>query len=583
MAAIVLTNFSGEQPHISPRLMPDNAAQIAQNVRLGDGSLRPMNVSTLVATPAGSANWETLIKHDGAWIGWNTVVDAAPGPVATERLYYTGDGVPKMRVSGTVYPLAVPRPTVALTATLGGSGTGDITTRVYAYTFVTDFGEETEPCDLSNQVDWQPGNTVTLSGFQAAPGGRNITKQRIYRSQTGSAGTTLYFIAERAASAANYIDSIAVDDFKEPIPSLLYNAPPDTLEGMTALPNGMMAGFDGKKLYFSEPYRPHAWPEAYILTTDYLIVGIEYIAGSLIVLTTGTPYIVQGGTPDTMQMARIEQNFPCINARGVVDMGYAVAYPTHEGLALVSPSGMVTLATANIFSKDKWTAYSPATMIGAMYAGRYAAFYDTINDDGMLIKGLLLIDPSGGGYLIRMDIYAKAVWYSVEDSLLYYINPAANEILSLDATSAGKLTLFWRSKPFYLPTPVNFAAIKISAKTDITQAEIAVVNALIADVIAHNEAVFAAGFTFGPMATNMMADSLMAADDLLPVPSPLTTQLNVNIYADGELVFSVTEANTIERLPDGFKAHVWEIEVYTNLTVDHIAMATSVEELKQIA
>jgi hypothetical protein len=142
---------------------------------------------------------------------------------------------------------------------------------------------------VSNEIEWQAGQTVTLSGFATATSGRNITKQRIYRLQSSIAtGADLFFIAERNDTASNYVDSSAVDDFSEVLPSRDWNHPPDTLEGLVSLPNGMMAAFVGKDLYFCEPYRPHAWPQKYVLTIDYNIVALGAYGTTIVVMTEGT-------------------------------------------------------------------------------------------------------------------------------------------------------------------------------------------------------------------------------------------------------------------------------------------------------
>jgi hypothetical protein len=242
MTIIKLIGFQGEVPRIVPRLLPEAAATSAVNARLETGSLTPYRKPKFVARQTTIlANTVKTIYRDsaGAWLLWDKQVYVTPGPVAADRLYYMGDGAPKMRVAGVTYPLAIPRPTVAPTATPSGAGTGDIFSRVYVYTNVTTFDEETEPSPASAVINWQAGQTVTLSGIQAPPAGTRINRQRIYRSQTSLSGTDLYFIAERPASAANFVDSVPLNQQNEPIPSLDWNAPPDGLTGLIALSNGV--------------------------------------------------------------------------------------------------------------------------------------------------------------------------------------------------------------------------------------------------------------------------------------------------------------------------------------------------------
>jgi hypothetical protein len=581
MPAIKLTGFTGEQPRILPRLLPEQAAQDAVNTRLDDGGLTPMRKSAHVADVSG-ADWLTIYRHGADWLGWDAVVNAVPGPVAQDRLYYTGDGVPKMKVGATTYDLAVPRPTTALTAALSGSGSGDVATRIYVYTHVTSLDEETEPNPVSNAVDWQPGYDVILSGFGAIPSGRGINRQRIYRSQTGNYGTFFYLIAERAASTSDFTDNIPVDALQEPLPSSGYNPPPDTMEGLIALPNGMMAAFDGRDLCFCEPYRPHAWPERYRLTLDVPIVGLGAMGTSVLVMTEGQPYMVSGTSPDSMQMLKIEQNLPCINARGIVDLGYAIAYPSHEGLIVARADGGFSIATANLFNRDAWLAYSPADMIGAQISGRYAGFYEATLPDGTLENGILLIDLAGASFLIRASVAARAVFYDISDGGLYYLAQDGTAIRRFDAPGAGRLKQYWRSKQFVLPYPENFGAIQVDADPAFTEQDEVDLAALIAAVIAANEALLAAGSISGDINSTPLNEIPFGGDVLEPLPEA-PTAFTVGIYADGVLKATVSRFGRAVRLPGGFTARRWEIDVFGDVQVHQIVMAKTMEELKSVA
>lgn len=578
MPAIKLTGFSGEQPRIIPRLMPDTAAQSAMNCRLDDGALTPFRKSSFIAD-TGSSDAVTIYKFGDDWLSWPTKVNAAPGPVADDRLYYTGDGVPKMRIGGDVYSLAVPPPDTALTATLGGSGSGDVVTRLYAYTWVTDFGEESEPCPASNEIQWQPGNTVTLSGFAAAPAGRNITRQRIYRSQTSTSGTGLYLIEDRAASTSDYSDTVAVDAFQELLPSLEWNAPPDDLAGLVALPNGMMAAFRGKQLYFSEPWHPHAWPEKYVLTTDAEIVGLGAMGLSLVVLTKGQPYMASGSTPDTMQMVKIEQNLPCINANSIVDLGFAIAYASNEGLVVVKPDGTCALATANIFSADDWRLIKPETMIGGQLSGRYAAFYANTLADGTKLLGTLLIDLSGSSFLIRSSVAATAAYYDIPTGALFFLKKGTTGVHRYDAPDAERETLYWKSKQFVLPYEENFGAIRIDVNDDETDADKANAAAAIAAVVAANEVTIAAGSILGEVNAAPLNTVPFAGDILVPIPRPAGA-MTVRVYADRVPVATITKGNEPKRLPAGFRARTWEVDVSANVQIQQIMVAKTMDELK---
>lgn len=581
MPVIKLTGFTGEQPRTIPRLMAPAAAQSAINSRLDDGGLTPMRKSAILVSDA-TASWLSIYKHLGDWLGWDTVVNAAPGPVAEDRLYYTGDGAPKLRYNDVVYGLAIPPPAVKLGAALSGSGGGASTTRLYVYTWVTSLGEESEPSPVSDPLDYQPGYTVTLSGFGATPADRLVTSQRIYRSQTGQSGTYFYLIAERSAGTGNYVDSIPVDAFQEALPSAEWNAPPAGLTGLTAMPAGMMAAFVGKKLYFCEPYRPHAWPEKYVVTMDSEIVGLGAAGGSLIVMTKKQPYLVTGSSPETMQSVKIEQNYPCTNARGIVDLGYAIAYPSNDGMVVARADGSIGLATANIFSPKDWQALSPATMVGGQLNGRYVAFYRTTSLDGGTIAGALMFDLSGqASFLIRAAAAGRAATYDDETGALYYLDEGTTQIKRLDAPGAGRLDQYWKSKEFVLPYADNFGAILVEAVGELETQDDVDRDADIAEIIARNELLLAAGPIGGDIAGDAPIGIYAVAGDALElIPPDNAGRLVVGVYADGVLVASVTGANRIVRLPGGFTARKWEIDVFGNQVVEQITMAKTVDELK---
>lgn len=582
MATLKLIQFSGEIPRLIPRILPDTAAQRAENVRLDDGGLTPVRKARLVHNVEGltAGTIQTIYKHGEDWLAWDAPVHATPGPVAADRLYYTGDGVPKMRVAGTVYDLAVPFPTGALTATLGGTGSGDISTRLYVYTYVTAYGEESEPCQISNEVDWQSGNTVTLSGFAAPPAGRNITLQRIYRLQSSIAsGADLFFIAERAASAANYVDSIAVDDFAEVLPSRDWNTPPDDLKGLIALPSGMMAGFVGKDLYFCEPYRPHAWPEKYVLTMDYEIVALGAFGSAIAVMTKGHPYIVSGTAPDVMMQEKMELNLPCINARGVVDLGYGVAYPSYDGLVLVS-GGSAQVATAALMTRSNWLKTAPATFVAGQYSGRYFASYEYIEADGTPSKGTFLFDLSGETpFVLRAAFHADAMHYDVTASALYLLDGLG--IYEWDALGEVNEIMTWRSKQFVLPAPVSYGAILIEANSQLTPEEEAAQEDARQAIIDANTAIFAQDSIGGEINGAAFNVHPVNGDELERMPTG-DAFTSVQVIADNKLVATISQINTPVRLPAKGRAKNWEVAVNGTTPIAQITMATTVTELNGI-
>lgn len=581
MAPWLLKGFSGERPRVNPLLLPTSGAQSAVNVRLDDGALTPFREASHISSFAGSPTYKSIYRHQDTWYGWDGKVNAVPGPVASDRLYITGDGVPKMLVDGTTYDLAVPFPATKLTSATSGTGSGTVISRVYVYTYVTAFGEESEPCPASDAVAWQPGQTVTLGGFAAAPAGRNITKQRIYRTQTGDSGTDLYFIAERNASASDYTDSVADDAFGEVLPSRSYNAPPDGLAGLVSMPNGMMAAFDAnnpRNLYFCEPYLPHAWPEQYELNIDFDIVALGAVGTSLIILTNGNPYLAQGTDPSSMQMVKIEANYPCINARGVQDLGFGIAYPSQDGLILTDSAGAARLVTAEVFGPAEWRELNPATMCAGQIAGRYVASYNSVAADGTPLVGTIIIPPSAdSSFLIRSDVQAEAFYYDIGAGALYYLTASA-EVKEFDPRSGNRLEFYWHSRPLLLSAAANYGAIRVDTLDELSAQIVANIEAARQAAITANTALLDS--PLGSEINGGYINEYAFAGDSLQILPPSAPSLTVGVYADGRRVATITEANKEKRLPSGFRARKWEIDVFGSARISQITLARTVSELR---
>jgi hypothetical protein len=134
--ALKIQRFFGEAPKISGELLPDTVAQYAFNLDLSSGDLlpyrRPERVSTLDKEGVFRTIYPLSDPETGElkWLHWTTDVDVAAAQTegdTSQRVYYTGDGAPKvtnydLATSGTRFPtqsyvLGLPLPTAIPIAT----------------------------------------------------------------------------------------------------------------------------------------------------------------------------------------------------------------------------------------------------------------------------------------------------------------------------------------------------------------------------------------------------------------------------------------------------------------------------------
>lgn len=121
--ALKLTTFGGIRPKADPRSLGDMEAQQAVNCVLDRGHIRPLLAPALDGVcPAGT---KTLFPYRFDWLTWPEDVDVVESPLSGdqyERIYYTGDGAPKVRgvvgVNVITADLGIPRPSEPVEVTV---------------------------------------------------------------------------------------------------------------------------------------------------------------------------------------------------------------------------------------------------------------------------------------------------------------------------------------------------------------------------------------------------------------------------------------------------------------------------------
>lgn len=572
--------FSGEIPRVIPRLLDNNYAQVAQNTKLENGALLPVRRARFVTRMP--IDCKTIFKNGDEWLGWEGVVRVVPAPVAEDRIYVTGDGKPKVISGGITYDLAITRPASKLTTALvDGSVDPDKdlqSTILYTYTWLTDLDEESEPAPLSDGLLWSPGLDVRLTGFSPPPNGRGVNRMRIYRSQTSQLGqTNLYFIAERAAGTGAFIDVVANNPIQEVITSTEYTSPPDDLQGLTSLPNGMMAAFVGKKLYFCEPYKPHAWPESYVLTCDYEIVGLGVFGTSVAIMTKGCPYIAQGTAPENMQMDRVRVNLPCVTALSIVDLGYSVAYASPRGLVTISQNGAV-VESEGLMTPDQWRQMQPESFIAGQFSGRYMASYAFSDADNIERRGIITFDLTGSQpFITRGSDAASAMFFEIGTGVLYLLRDG-RDVFEWDAMSEPFGEMYWRSKLFVSPSLYNVGAVLIDGESAISDAQLKARAAKNAAIRARNRARIDADNSDGALGDAALGVVTFAGSLIEPVEDE-DPAFSCSIYGDGKLLRTIYELNRIERLPAKRLYTTLEIEIRGNTQITGITVAATPEEI----
>lgn len=428
----------------------------------------------------------------------------------------------------------------------------DYETRSYVWTIVSDWGEEgppSPPSDISNVLLIAGVGSATVGLNWNRPTGMNgINRARLYRTESGTNGAQFYFVEEFTVtggsngSAATIKDSLGNTVLKdtvpaislgEELPSATWTAPPVGMFGLTSMPNGFFLGYLGNTVYASEAYEPHAWPNAYTKTCDFNIVGGASYGTSAVIATTGQPYLVTGADPASLTLQKLNLDAPCISAGGIISVGTGIAYPTYEGLAVVSDSAQ-SIVTQNIMSKAQWLAYWDNSINAEFHENTYFAF----SQNGAKPSFALRFNNSNGSmqlFTLNGMLASAAAIDSVDDSL-YAVTSPAGVFDTLSKWDAGAPQAYnWVSKVFTMPHPVNMGCAQVLASS------------------------------------YPLSITISASTDGTSNPDTMSTVG----------VFTVSDSRPF-RLPSGFLAREWQVQLSGTTAVQEVFLATSMSELRQV-
>jgi hypothetical protein len=523
---------SGRHPTVANQPGATFNASVRINLRLKIGSKTYPTESTFgVITGAGSYE----LKDDDANVyATPEVSNVSGGPTVDWNQVATGTTFSYTPEYG-VFTL-----TVTLDSKYSQTTSGFA---VYCVTLVDDWGQEGPPSVASDQVEIKPGQGVTLSFAAGSVGGANIDKTRIYRSAYAGAAaeTQYYYVGEVEEGVTSYTDTKRDADLAEVMPETenppgyddpglsADDDPNDELlcNGLVALPYGSLAAFYKKEVYFSEPFLPYSWPTKYRLTFDYDIVGLGVSGNDLIVLTTGTPYLVSGYHPENLSQTRLMINQSCVSKRGICNVGKVVCYPSPDGMVMIS-GGQASLATDKYFTRDDWQAVNPSTMIAESHDGSIFAFTSA---------GTWIFDfDEGLAAVTTTDQTAYALFSDLESDILYIATAAGVKAWAGDTANR---TLTWKSKQ----TPADRMGLIRSGRI---RAEGNVTLKLYADgILVHTETVtssaeFRLALLDGARLWEFQVESAYAIDEIILFHRNLiqANQPVIHLKGDDQTAFS---------------------------------------------
>jgi len=544
VTAIKITNFGGLIPKAGDKLLPDNFATECRDAKLFSGELRGwplLDTAAPVKDFNDGLNYRYVTKlkaNDGSVTFFGSTDELAsivPDPAideAFDRYYLFAPNTPPKVATFTQIDLgqspddlALPLPTVAPTV-VPTSGAPDGATpaedRVYLFTWQTTWGEETEPSPTAT-VTVAADDSVEVTNIEQPPAiaGRTWDKINIYRSAAGSVSTTFYFVASITPPTAVYTDTLqtAFVVYNAVLDAFANEAPPDGLQGARVHPSGAIAAFLGRKVWFSRPFLPHAWPATTAIVVDDDIVGIEIYGQSIAIMTETFVYLIYGQTPGQFGLRKFPFASPGLSYRSIVPTEGGVYFCSVRGLMFMNDSGPQNV-TAQVIDFDEWeTEFFNGDIVAAMYGRIYMAwdrvsggFMVDLREERSFITNW---DTTAGVTAISNDWYTGDILVTIADKVYLWDDPSAG---------MAPRPYTWRSKTFDLNKPVCFGALYIE------------------------------GDIGGTAQIQFYADEILRFDQLV-------------------------DFNKMRRLPSGFKARDWVVRIVSSSNLQNIAWAETGREL----
>ena len=335
------------------------------------------------------------------------------------------------------------------------AGAGDY--RQYVQTYVDEYGQESPPSDVSERVFVAPGQQVTLAAI--TPPNSDAVKRRVYRTVVGSTQETADFRFDFEQDKVGNSFPVRVDDVDaqflgEVLPEI--ENPPDDLDGLVNMPNGMLAGFRGKEVLFSEPFLPYSWPTEYRMTVDHDVVGLGVSGNDLYVLTQGFPYVISGYHPEQMIMEKLPWPQSCVSRRSIVSVNGLVWYASPDGMCAIAPGAGLRIMSEQHYTRREWQALNPATLLVGVHDAGLFLFAENASLTFQLSDGIAAVSTN--------DERAVALFSDVQDDVLYIVKPNAEGIFGIELWEHGaKKTFVWRSKKFQSPMPQIFNSIRVTS------------------------------------------------------------------------------------------------------------------------
>lgn len=339
-----------------------------------------------------------------------------------------------------------------------GTQEKDKETRAYVYCYANTYGEMGPPSDPAIVTTSTTGAVDVGVTRDDVSGFATISEIRIFRTPTGSTIAEYFYVGTipvvtEPGSAFTFKDNVKAESLNEELSSEFSYPPPAGLSGLMSLPNGILCAFKDNELWFSEAYKPWAWPPAYVKPLEARIVGGIAHGSGAVITTVKTPYLVSGVSPDSMTAMRLNVDQAGVSSRAIAVVDGVVMYASHDGIVAIQGASGSLIPSQKFFTREVWReryATGLPSMSFAVWDGRLVAY----STNGAFVPFMIRFDEADGQMTELPALAAQCHFVSqLSDQCYYAIGSAIYQLCG-----GANQQAVWMSGENVLNRPLNFGA-----------------------------------------------------------------------------------------------------------------------------
>jgi hypothetical protein len=378
------------------------------------------------------------------------------------QLFDTYSDNSSLSSTGGLWSLSIKNDTGAATYTatlVTAIKEADKETRAYVYVFRNTY-DESGPPSAPTTVNTSPvvGVNVTVTKDSAgsyAP----IKAIDIYRTPTGSTIAEYFYVGSinvlSGSGTFTFSDTTKAEQINEPLSSTNYYPPPSGLVGLMSLPNGILCAWKGNELWFSEAYKPWAWPPQYVKPLPATIVGGIAHGSGAVITTVKNPHLVSGVSPDSMTTTRLNVDQAGVSKWSIAVVDGAVIYASNDGLVTILGGSASLAQGSKFFTREVWRSRYSAGLSGMRFSvwdGRLVVFHGAAAFTPFMIR----TDEADGTMTDLPNLSAACAFISQLSDQFYFAQGTG----LYQFNGGTDLEAVWQSREVVLTKPTNYGILQ---------------------------------------------------------------------------------------------------------------------------